>query len=302
MVGLRKHYESDIKSCLSPKKSAQNDDEIDYGDDDGLDLSLDKMKRVFNKHDSKNMEIIGQFNKGFIIAKLENDIFIIDQHATDEKHRFENLMKNCKMKSQPLLVPKQINCITPQQEIAITENLDIFESNGFKFSVDENKENGNRLRITSLPMSLNPHSKLSYEFGEDDILELATLLSENSIHTLVNATQITQCSQLPHDHDHNHNHNHDDDDDDNKIKGAIIRPTKVKKVFAYKSCRSAIMIGKSLTQQEMRDVIDNIPKLDQPWNCPHGRPTMRHLFDLSLLIKHFKDKGQLSEFGPFAFA
>ena len=43
--GLRKHYESDIKSCLSPKKiQIKNDKSIDYGDDDGLDLSLDKMK------------------------------------------------------------------------------------------------------------------------------------------------------------------------------------------------------------------------------------------------------------------
>lgn len=22
-------------------------------------------------------------------------------------------------------------------------------------------------------------------------------------------------------------------------------------------------------------------EIDQPWNCPHGRPTMRHLFSLS---------------------
>ena len=181
LVGFRQRYEKDIKLSLIPKtktKTESNDDEIDYGDDDKLDLSLDKMKRVFNKHDSKNMEIIGQFNKGFIIGKLEDDIFIIDQHATDEKYRFENLMKNCKMRSQPLLIPKDINCITPQQEIAIIENLDIFESNGFKFSINEKKENGNRLKIISLPMSLNPHSKLSYEFGEDDILELATLLSK----------------------------------------------------------------------------------------------------------------------------
>eukprot|EP00483_Globobulimina_turgida_P011059 UN11080 len=121
-------------------------------------------------------------------------------------------------------------------------------------------------------MSLNPQSKISYEFGEDDVLELATLLSENTRFVLTN------------------NNN------------GIIRPTKVRTVFAYKACRSAIMIGKDLTKKEMRNVVDNICTLDQPWNCPHGRPTMRHLFDLSLLNKHFKDKGQTHRFGPFAFA
>ena len=82
----------------------------------------------------------------------------------------------------------------------------------------------------------------------------------------------------------------------------MIRPSKVRTVFAYKACRGAIMIGKALSRQEMREVIGNIHKLDQPWNCPHGRPTMRHLFDLSLLTKYFKDKGQINQFGPFAFA
>lgn len=34
------------------------------------------------------MEIIGQFNLGFIITKLNVTLFIVDQHATDEKYNF----------------------------------------------------------------------------------------------------------------------------------------------------------------------------------------------------------------------
>lgn len=33
------------------------------------------------------MRIIGQFNLGFIIAELRGDLFILDQHACDEKYR-----------------------------------------------------------------------------------------------------------------------------------------------------------------------------------------------------------------------
>ena len=35
------------------------------------------------------MRVIGQFNCGFIITILRGDIFILDQHACDEKYRLE---------------------------------------------------------------------------------------------------------------------------------------------------------------------------------------------------------------------
>jgi DNA mismatch repair protein PMS2 len=31
------------------------------------------------------MEIIGQFNLGFIIARVDGELYILDQHACDEK-------------------------------------------------------------------------------------------------------------------------------------------------------------------------------------------------------------------------
>lgn len=31
----------------------------------------------------------------------------------------------------------------------------------------------------------------------------------------------------------------------------------------------------------MAKVVQNMGELDKPWNCPHGRPTMRHLFGLA---------------------
>lgn len=39
----------------------------------------------------RKMEIVGQFNLGFIICRLEKDLFIVDQHASDEKSTFERL-------------------------------------------------------------------------------------------------------------------------------------------------------------------------------------------------------------------
>lgn len=50
------------------------------------------------------MDIIGQFNLGFIISRLCSDLFIIDQHATDEKYNFETLQKSTVISHQKLVV------------------------------------------------------------------------------------------------------------------------------------------------------------------------------------------------------
>ena len=48
------------------------------------------------------MEVVGQFNLGFIIARLNNDLFIVVQHAADEKYHFETLQQTTQIRSQKL--------------------------------------------------------------------------------------------------------------------------------------------------------------------------------------------------------
>jgi len=43
------------------------------------------------------------------------------------------------------------------------------------------------------------------------------------------------------------------------------------------ACHSAIKAGKSLTAEEMRELIKQLEQTNQPRTCPHGRPTMIHL-------------------------
>ena len=52
---------------------------------------------------------------------------------------------------------------------------------------------------------------------------------------------------------------------------------RLKRFYASKACRSAVMIGDGLTKNKMKDIVSKMGSLDQPWNCPHGRPTMRIL-------------------------
>ena len=60
----------------------------------------------------------------------------------------------------------------------------------------------------------------------------------------------------------------------------VLRPSKVRAMLAMRACRGSIMIGKALTKDRMTKVVRNLAGLESPWNCPHGRPTMRHLTPL----------------------
>lgn len=64
----------------------------------------EELSREISKESFKDMKVIGQFNLGFIITKLEDDLFIIDQHATDEIYNFETLQKTTELTSQKLVM------------------------------------------------------------------------------------------------------------------------------------------------------------------------------------------------------
>ena len=73
------------------------------------------LSRVIDKEDFKTMIPIGQFNKGFVIARRQrssggssqsgvmDDLFIVDQHASDEKYNFETLQQTTRVESQRLI-------------------------------------------------------------------------------------------------------------------------------------------------------------------------------------------------------
>lgn len=49
------------------------------------------------------MRVVGQFNLGFAICLLGSDLFILDQHACDEKYNFEVLQETTTIHQQPLV-------------------------------------------------------------------------------------------------------------------------------------------------------------------------------------------------------
>ena len=60
------------------------------------------------------MELVGQFNRGFIVARFSktggeglgvtDDLFIVDQQAADEKYNFGTLQATTRLESQRLFM------------------------------------------------------------------------------------------------------------------------------------------------------------------------------------------------------
>ncbi|XP_018397307.1 PREDICTED: mismatch repair endonuclease PMS2 [Cyphomyrmex costatus] len=204
-----------------------------------------ELQKELTKDSFGKMEIIGQFNLGFIIARLEDDLFIIDQHATDEKFRFEKLSNETKLKTQKLIVPKSLN-FSALNETILIEHQQIFEDNGFTFNINKQAEPGKKIELIGIPVSGH------WQFGQDDIEELVFLIREAGNETMAN-------------------HKY--------------RPSRVRQMLASRACRSAVMIGTALNFSEMQRLITQMIEMQNPWSCPHGRPTIRHLLSLLLINK-----------------
>lgn len=209
-----------------------------------------------SKGDFTKMEIVGQFNSGFIIVTHENKLFIVDQHALDEIYNYERLMNDLTLKPQPLVVPQVLE-LSPIDEMKILECSHHLGRNGFAIEEIEDGVPGRRIKLKGIPVLKN------VVFDVSDLHELVHKLHEQGAGTGAHETVNKDGQGTP-------------------VRSALLscRCTKVDRMIALRACRLSIMIGLALSSQTMSRVVKNLATLDKPWNCPHGRPTMRHLADI----------------------
>ncbi|KAH9852812.1 hypothetical protein C2E23DRAFT_729924 [Lenzites betulinus] len=237
-----------VQNDLNLARTADgNPGSVDMADDEATEA----LSRVIDKTDFASMEVVGQFNLGFIVVRRRkgshgpdsrpgtgtDDLFIVDQHAADEKYNFETLQQTTKIDCQKLFQPQVLE-LTAADELVALENLDVLRQNGFELEVCEDRPPGQRVRLDAQPISK------STVFDTKDLEELLHLLQERPT-------------------------------------GQMVRCSKARAMFAMRACRMSIMIGKPLSRRQMVSVVQHMGTMDQPWHCPHGRPTMRHLSDIA---------------------
>jgi len=114
----------------------------------------DPVTDSLTRDDLLSMQILGQFNCGFILARLDRDqcdknkslLYIIDQHAADERFRLETLERVEQAQVQTLLAPKVFRP-APAEALAIESRLEELIALGFGLEI---KGEG-AFQLTSVP-------------------------------------------------------------------------------------------------------------------------------------------------------
>ncbi|GLB42573.1 putative DNA mismatch repair protein MutL [Lyophyllum shimeji] len=202
--------------------------------------AADALARVIEKRDFAEMEIVGQFNLGFIVARRRktgpgaageggstkgaaemDDLFIVDQHAADEKYNFETLQQTTSIKSQRLFKPQAME-LTASDELLALENMDVLRQNGFEVEEADADEgaHGARLYLAAQPVSK------STVFDMKDLEELIHLLRDRPT-------------------------------------GQMVRCSKARAMFAMRACRKSVMVGMPLNKQQMSLVVSHMGLLGE---------------------------------------
>lgn len=177
-----------------------------------------------------NMIVLAQMHKCYILAQGDNGLYIIDQHAAQERYHYEEIKKallHGVKDKQDLLVPIMIESTNHavQQAEAINAlleelgiHLEVFGENSFV--------------VRSLPMWVM------------DVEEEKFLQDMIDIYLKNEEVNIEQLRRL---------------------------------ALASMACHSSIRFNRTLTMQEMKQVVEDLRKCEQPFHCPHGRPTLIEL-------------------------
>ena len=107
------------------------------------------------------------------MTELNGDLFIIDQHASDEIYNFEQLQSEGRLERQQLLQPRYLDLPVSAESLLI-DNLPVLNKLGYEVQVCSNRKCGNRIMITAVPMSKQSNRILNM----NDIDELLFVLSE----------------------------------------------------------------------------------------------------------------------------
>ncbi|MGL5575608.1 MAG: DNA mismatch repair endonuclease MutL [Sarcina sp.] len=173
------------------------------------------------------LDIIGQYNKTYIIAQKDGTLYLIDQHAAHEKLLFEKYLKSIEKNDlliQPLMVPLVIE-LSLNDYGYYEENQDIFEHSGFK--------------IESFGMSSIKLSEVPYFLGKLDAKGFFLLILDNLKNLGSGKTVEVKYNRI-----------------------------------ATIACKAAVKANDTLSEREMNQLLYDMRFLDDPFHCPHGRPTI----------------------------
>lgn len=184
------------------------------------------------------LQVIGQFHKCYILAEGEKGLYIIDQHAAQERYHYEQIRERIlkgENDTQPLLLP-----ITIESSAVIISQLDQLNQVMQNLGIQLEAFGDTTLVCRELPIWMKHVEEVGFL---QDMIDVWFQDKEVSLEKLR------------------------------------------KHAIATMACHSSIRFNRTLTMDEMKQVIDDLGKCEQPFHCPHGRPTLICLEDRTLFYE-----------------
>ena len=194
----------------------------------------EKMKadiELINRENDRqiNYKFIGILFKTYIIIELDNQMYLIDQHAAHERVLYEqiraNYKKNLANNAQITLIPELIN-LTHKEFEFVKDNLGMFEDIGFELE----PFGENTVKVNGFP-DIEYRKKINNREMFLDILDEMIGNTKSNFKTVE------------------------------------------ERFIATVACKAAVKAGMDLTAEEVDILIQKLLKLQNPYTCPHGRPT-----------------------------
>lgn len=219
-----KRVYSDINDLSNKSIKEVNIGNIDDANPSGIKPS---QLSFFESESKKYMKVIGQIFDTYWIVQLENEMYIIDQHAAHEKVMYERLLKESKANklSSQMINPPIIVTLTDLEQNVLKEHMDEFRGIGF----DIEEFGGKEYKINAIP-NIFPSIPKAELFNE--------MLSDSTNYDVISPSELILAK------------------------------------VASMSCKAAIKGNMRISLLEANELFDELLSLDNPYNCPHGRPTV----------------------------
>lgn len=230
-IEIRNPEESDTLHKLETNVG-QEDVYTNNKDTNDVITQENQMKTFFEKDFSEKAPIpeyklIGVAFDTYILLQMDDDIYILDQHAAHERVLYEKIKENFYRSGgkevQMLLLPDILEVSKKDMHI-IKDHIDLFEQAGF--ALEEFGEN--TIKINGVPV-------ICYEMDTKALF--LDILDGIDITTRTNQQDIEE------------------------------------KFIATVACKAAVKANMKLDEREIRGLLDQMLLLDNPFTCPHGRPT-----------------------------
>ncbi len=164
----------------------------------------------------------------YIIAQNDEGVYLIDQHAAQERINYEKYLKaliNEEITTTSLLFPISIE-LSASDFITIKENMEVLTNLGFKIE---------EFGVNTIIVKEHP-TWLKKDYEEEQIRKIIDLV-------IINKNNFDRVKFNEH-------------------------------IAITLACKTSIKGNTNISMESIEEILDALVKTDNPYNCPHGRPTI----------------------------